>query len=193
MVGMRVGVLTFGLLLTILPMSATRASAAAELLAACSAPPATLGKYQPAKPGTVLPAVPFVDADGMDRPLDGLRGEALLVNVWATWCAPCVEEMPALDRLAAQTKQTGVRVVALSADREGAAVVRRFYEVNGVRNLPVAVDKTARVARATGIGGLPTTLLYAADGTEIGRVTGVAKWDAPEVVAFLTTCLAGRS
>ena len=136
MAGMRVGVLTFGLLLTILPMGATRASAAAEVLAACSAPPPTLGKYQPARPGTLLPAVPFVDADGTDRPLDGLRGEGLVVNVWATWCAPCVEEMPALDQLAAQTKQTGVRVVALSADREGAAVVRRFYEVNGVRNLP---------------------------------------------------------
>lgn len=192
-VGIRLRVLTFALLLTIVPMGATHASAAAGIGAACSAPPAALGKYQPAKPGTVLPAVPYVDADGMDRPLDGLRGEALLVNVWATWCAPCVEEMPALDRLAAQTKQTGVRVVALSADREGAAVVRRFYEVNGVRNLPVAVDKTARVARATGIGGLPTTLLYAADGTEVGRVTGVAKWDAPEVVTFLSTCLAGRS
>ena len=193
MVGMRVGVLAIGLMLAILPMAAPGASAAAETSAACSAPPPALGKFQPAKPGSLLPAAPFVDADGVDRPLDGVRGEGLLVNIWATWCPPCVEEMPALDRLAAQAKHTGVRVLALSADREGAAVVRRFYEVNGVRNLPVALDKTARVAHATGIGGLPTTLLYDATGAEIGRVTGVAKWDAPEVVTFLAACLAGRS
>ncbi|HYN38958.1 MAG TPA: TlpA disulfide reductase family protein [Rhodospirillales bacterium] len=193
MAGMRVGILVFGLaVLAILTMTATGASASGEPRAACAAPPAALGKYQPAKPDAALPAAPFVDAEGVDRPLDGLRGQALVLNVWATWCAPCVEEMPALDRLAAQTKQTGVRVLALSADREGGAVVRRFYEVNAIRHLPVALDKTARVARATGIGGLPTTLLYDAAGREIGRVTGVAAWDSSEVTAFLAACLAGR-
>ena len=196
---MRNGFLALGLVLAmvplpIVPLMGTGASvpAAAAERAACTAPPAALGKYQPAKPGASLPAVPFVDADGAEQPLDGLRGRALLVNFWATWCAPCVEEMPALDRLAAGTKANGPQVLTLSADREGATVVRKFYEVNGIRNLPVALDKTGRLARATGIGGLPTTLLYAADGSEVGRVVGIAKWDAPEVQAFLAACLAGH-
>lgn len=193
MAGIRVGVLTLAVILVILTMATTGASAAGETAAACGPPPAALGRFQSAEAGTMLPAAPFVDAAGVDRPLDGLRGEALIVNVWATWCAPCVEEMPALDRLAAQLDQTGVRVLALSADREGAAVVRRFYETNRISHLPVALDKTARVARAAGVAGLPTTLLYDTAGNEVGRVTGVAKWDAPEVVAFLVACLVGRA
>jgi thiol-disulfide isomerase/thioredoxin len=186
---MRMTILAFGLALAILPMPASGASAAAG----CAKPPSQLGKFQPAKPGTELPAASFVDADGHDQPLDGLRDEALVLNIWATWCAPCVEEMPALDRLAAQAERIGVRVLPLSADREGASVVRRFYAANNIHHLPVALDKTARVARATGVGGLPTTLLYDKHGNEFGRVVGVAKWDAPEVVDFLATCLAGRA
>ena len=191
---MRNVILALGLMLAILPLITAGASVAdpgAEH-AACAAPPSALGKYQPAKPGVMLPAVPFVDADGSERLLDGLRGRGLIVNFWATWCAPCVEEMPALDRLAARAKEQGLQVLTLSADREGAAVVRKFYDANAIRSLPIALDKTGRVARATGIGGLPTTVLYAADGSEVGRVVGIAKWDAPEVAAFLADCLAGR-
>jgi thiol-disulfide isomerase/thioredoxin len=188
---MREAILGLGLMmLAILLNVAAFASAAAA--GACAAPPPELGAFQPASGARSLPAVPYVDADGREQPLNGLVGMGLVVNLWATWCPPCVEEMPALDRLAAQTTRTGVRVLALSADREGAAVVRRFFDVNGIRNLPVALDKTGRVARAAGIGGLPTTLLYDTAGHEIGRLTGVAPWDAPEVVAFLGACLAGR-
>ena len=190
---MRMSILAFGLVLAILPMPAPGASAAGETAAECATPPPQLGKFQPAKPGAGLPAASFVDADGFDQPLDGLRGEALVLNIWATWCAPCVEEMPALDRLAAQSMRIGVRVLPLSADREGASVVSRFYATNNVQHLPVALDKTARVARATGVGGLPTTLLYDKEGNEIGRVVGIAKWDAPEVADFLAACLAGRA
>lgn len=195
---MRNGILALGLLLAIVPLAILPLIAAGASVpaiaaepAACAAPPAALGKYQSAKPGASLPAVPFIEADGSERPLDALRGRGLLVNFWATWCAPCVEEMPALDRLAAGAKAQGLQVLTLSADREG-ATVRKFYDVNDIRNLPVALDKTGRIARATGISGLPTTLLYAADGSEIGRVVGIAKWDAPEVAAFLAGCLAGH-
>ena len=181
-------------MLAIVPPIAAGASAAepAAPTGACVTPPQALGKYQPGKPGAALPAAPFVAADGSERPLDSLRGRPLLVNFWATWCAPCVKEMPALDRLAAQPP-AGLQVLTLSADREGAAVVRQFYEANGIRNLPVALDKTSRVARVTGVGGLPTTILYDAQGREVGRVVGVAEWDAKETLAFLAECLAGRS
>jgi thiol-disulfide isomerase/thioredoxin len=158
--------------------------------AACGPAPAALGKYQPAEAGRVLPQAAYVTADGVDRRVDELRGRGLVLNLWATWCAPCVEEMPALDRLAAAGAARGLDVLALSSDREGAPVVRRFYEVNKIGHLPVALDKTGRVARALGATGLPTTVLFDAAGREVGRMVGVAEWDAPAALDFLSACLA---
>jgi thiol-disulfide isomerase/thioredoxin len=159
---------------------------------ACASPPPTLGKYKPAQDAKEIPAATFVDGDGNEKSLADLRGKGIVVNFWATWCAPCVKEMPALDRLAAVAGQHGLRVLALSADREGAPVVRRFYDVNAIRHLPVAVDTMSRAARAVGVDGLPTTVLYAAQGREVGRVVGVAEWDAPTAIAFLSGCLPSR-
>lgn len=155
----------------------------------CSKPPAALGKYQPSPPGRELPTAPWVDEAGAERPVTELRGKGLVLNFWATWCAPCVKEMPSLDRLAGEAAARGFRVVALSADREGAPVVRRFFDVNGIGRLAVDIDKSSRVSRATGIDGLPTTILYDPAGREIGRVRGGAEWDAQGVVAFLGDCL----
>lgn len=186
---MRKSILGLGVtMLAILLNAAAFASTAAA--GACAAPPPELGAFQPASGAKSLPAVPFVDAAGREQPLNGLVGMGLVVNLWATWCPPCVEEMPALDRLAAQGKALGLRVLALSADREGAAMVRKFYDVNSIRNLDVALDRPSRVARALAATGLPTTVLFDAAGREVGRVVGVAKWDAPAVIDFLSHCLA---
>lgn len=157
--------------------------------ATCDQAPAELGKYRPAAGGGELPVTPWVDENGRERPVSDFRGEGLVLNFWATWCAPCVKEMPALDRLAAEADARGFRVVALSADREGAAAVRQFYVVNAVGHLPVALDRTSRVARAAGVEGLPTTIFYDSQGREVGRVVGAAEWDAPAVVDFLSTCV----
>jgi thiol-disulfide isomerase/thioredoxin len=186
---MRSALLGFALTAAILPNGASFASSAPV---ACASPPPALGKYQPARGGKHIPTTAFIDADGNDKSLADLRGEGLIVNFWATWCAPCVKEMPALDRMAGAAREHGLRVLALSADREGASVVRQFYDVNGIGHLPVAIDKMSRVARAIGIDGLPTTVLYDAEGLEVGRVTGVAEWDTPPVIAFLGGCLAAR-
>ncbi|MGZ8331158.1 MAG: TlpA disulfide reductase family protein [Rhodoplanes sp.] len=175
--------------MSILLSGAAHASAAP----ACTSPPASLGKYKPATDAKETTTTAYLDAEGNERPLSDLRGPGLVINFWATWCAPCVKEMPALDRLAATAGERGLRVLALSADREGAPVVRQFYEKNGVQNLQIAIDKMGRVGRATGIDGLPTTVLYDAKGREVGRVVGTAEWDDPAVVDFLVTCLAARS
>lgn len=159
---------------------------------ACASPPPALGKYSPAQDGHRIPEVAFLDDTGNEKSLADYRGQGLVVNLWATWCAPCVKEMPALDGLAGAAGGQGLRVLPLSADREGVPVVRRFYELNNIRNLPIAIDRMSRVARAIGIDGLPTTVLYDADGHELGRVIGVAEWDKPDVVEFLGRCLAER-
>jgi thiol-disulfide isomerase/thioredoxin len=181
----------FGLALAasaaILTNGATFASSAADV---CAAPPAALGHFQPAQEKTDLPSVPYVDENGKERTLSDGTDQGLVVNFWATWCAPCVTEMPALDMLAERGAKHGFRVVALSADREGTPIVRKFFAVNAIKNLQVALDKTSRVARAVGVSALPTTVLYDASGREVGRVVGVADWESPEVLQFLTVCLA---
>ena len=98
--------------------------------------------------------------------------------------------MPSLDRLAREVKDDRLIVLALSADREGAPVVRKFYDKNDIEHLPVAIDRISRVARALKVGGLPTTVMFDADGREVGRVVGTAEWDAPATLAFLRGCLA---
>jgi thiol-disulfide isomerase/thioredoxin len=157
--------------------------------AQCGKPPEEIAKFEASKEPAAAPDEPFTDETDQERTLAGLRGSGLVVNFWATWCAPCVKEMPALDALAKQLKDDGIVVLALSADREGAPVVRKFYEKNEITNLGIAIDRMSRVARSLKVGGLPTTILFDAAGREVGRVVGTAEWDQPATVEFLRGCL----
>jgi len=107
------------------------------------------------------------------------------VNVWATWCVPCREEMPTLDALQAELGGDDFEVVALSIDRAGSQIVRRFYDEIGVTNLNMYVDQTMLSMTALRTVGLPTTILIDAQGRELGRLVGPAEWDDPEMVSFL--------
>ncbi|MBI2584574.1 MAG: TlpA family protein disulfide reductase, partial [Rhodospirillales bacterium] len=118
------------------------------------------------------------------------RGEGVVLNLWATWCAPCVREMPQLDRLKGLLAGDGIRVLALSEDGGGAPLVKKFYDVNGIKNLEVLIDVGGNVLRDLRIRGLPTTVLIDAEGREVGRALGAAEWESDAVVAFLRRCLA---
>jgi len=124
-----------------------------------------------------LPEIRFQDEAGRALTLADFKGRLILLNVWATWCTPCREEMPALDRLQAKLGGPKFEVVALSIDREGAAVVRRFFADVGVRRLKLYVDPSGEAAGRLATVGIPTTLLIDRDGREIGRRVGPAKWD----------------
>lgn len=127
---------------------------------------------------------PFTFSDGAGRSLtlEQFRGRHVLVNVWATWCAPCRKEMPSLDRLARRLAGGSLAIVPLSIDELGAAVVRPFYERLGLENLPIYVDPSKKAMQALGVIGIPTTLIIGPDGREIARMTGPAHWDAPATV-----------
>ena len=128
-------------------------------------------------------AVAFTDAEGQERTFSDFQGEGLVVNLWATWCPPCVAEMPSLDRLQAMLRGERVRVLALSSDRGGRAVVEAFYQRTGVRELGVWLDPRGAAARGLGVRGLPTTVIVDRDGYERARLEGEAEWDAPALVA----------
>lgn len=132
-----------------------------------------------------VPDVRFVTEDGTRKSLEDFHGRVILLNVWATWCPPCVKEMPTLDALQGALGGPGFEVVALSIDKAGPGVVREFFDRIAVKHLKMYVDETMLSFTALRVVGLPTTLLINADGKEIGRLIGPAVWDDPEMVAFL--------
>lgn len=132
-----------------------------------------------------LEQVKFVDGEGRTRTLADFHGKVVLLNVWATWCVPCREEMPTLDRLQSRLGGEDFQVVALSIDQEGVDAVRDFYREIAVRGLDIFVDEKMDAIQTLGAFGLPVTLLLDRQGREVGRKLGAAQRDAPEVEAYL--------
>jgi len=129
--------------------------------------------------------VRYLTEDGSRGDMEDFRGKVILLNVWATWCVPCRDEMPTLDALQAELGSNRFEVVALSIDKAGSPVVRRFYDEIGITSLKMYVDKTMLSMTALRTIGLPTTILIDAQGQELGRLVGAAEWDDPEMVSFL--------
>jgi peroxiredoxin len=130
-------------------------------------------------PGTE-PAAAFSVAapDGTSLALGDFKGKVVLLNFWATWCEPCLEEMPALERLARTYRARGLVVVALSVDREGASVVRLYLERHRL-TFPVGLDPQQAVARLYRVWALPSTLILSRGGVALFAVHGARDWDSP--------------
>jgi len=127
-----------------------------------------------------LPDIRFVNAQGGQVGLDSLRGKVVLLNVWATWCAPCREEMPALNRLQEALGSDKFEVVALAVDKSGIEGARKFLTDIKADKLAVYADPTAKEGTTLKVIGMPTTILIDAEGREIGRLIGPAHWDSAE-------------
>jgi thiol-disulfide isomerase/thioredoxin len=127
-----------------------------------------------------LPEVRFQDANGAEKSLADWRGKVVLVNLWATWCAPCRKEMPALDRLQKELGSPKFEVVAISVDRTGLAGARKFLDETKVENLALYADPTTRLSSLLKAVGLPITVLLDTEGREIGRLVGPAEWDSED-------------
>jgi thiol-disulfide isomerase/thioredoxin len=163
--------------LAIIGLLATGQAAAAEMPIETTAP-------------HPLPALTFQAMDGQEATLEAFAGKVVVLNLWATWCAPCREEMPALDRLQAQFAGRDVVVLALSVDRAGPERVQQFLDEIGVKHLHVYRDPKAAATRALKVPGLPATILVDRQGREAGRVLGIAQWDGPAAVAAVERLLA---
>ncbi len=124
-----------------------------------------------------LPELRFADRGGHPLSLGDFRGRPVVLNIWATWCLPCRKEMPALDRLQAYFDKSRLVVLPLSIDRQGAPVVRRFYQEVGLTALGIYLDPSGKASRDLDVAGVPTTLLIDRDGREIARKLGPAEWD----------------
>ena len=136
--------------------------------------------------GEALPALRFLDMQGNETGLDAFEGKVVVLNLWATWCAPCREEMPSLRKLAAELDSDKAVVLALSVDRAGQDRVERFIaEIGGPGTMLIYRDPKATAARTLKVPGLPATILVDAEGKEAGRLLGIAAWDSPEALAIV--------
>jgi thiol-disulfide isomerase/thioredoxin len=139
-------------------------------------------------PPQLMPDFVFTDGSGKSLNLADFRGQAVVLNLWASWCGPCVEEMPSLDALQGQFAGKNLTVIALDEDRN-ADLAPVFFKRHEIKNLQVYNDAAGHGASALHARGLPTTILIRADGKEIGFMEGAADWSSPEIAAFLRSHL----
>lgn len=145
---------------------------------------ASLGKFIPLDQPRPAPAAEFTARDGGAVRLADFHGRLVLVNLWATWCAPCLREMPSLDRLQAKLG-SDIAVLAVSQDRGGAKVVEPFLDKLHLGALSIYLDPAGAVGRAFAVRGLPTSILIDRDGRMLGQLEGAAAWDGPDMRAVL--------
>lgn len=131
------------------------------------------------------PALQFTDAKGQKRSLADYKGHVLLVNLWATWCGPCVEEIPTLAALAGQMRAYGGLVLPISIDANGAQTVRPFYALHAITDLPILLDTDGDNLDVLNTDGVPVSLIIDPAGRLVGRLDGSANWNTPRVRAFL--------
>ena len=151
-------------------------------------PPAFSGEareFIPSSDPRPAPQSGFTTGEGKPVTLADMRGRVVLVNFWATWCVPCVQEMASLDRLQATLGGDGLTVLAMSQDRTGMEVVRPFYDKLKLANLGVYLDPKGTVARDFKVEALPVTVVIDRKGREVGRLVGPAAWDSPQAIALL--------
>jgi len=157
-------------------------------LAAQPGPPiaGSVENFSRIDPSLPTPDDGFTDVAGHPLSLADFRGKYVLLNVWATWCGPCVAEMPSLDRLQAQLGGADFVVLPVSVDRGGAVLVTDFYGKHRIQHLGVYVDPSNRIARSLSVSGLPTSFLLGPDGRAVGALVGATEWDTPEAIALIS-------
>lgn len=145
------------------------------------------------KAGTPAPNFGFLDPDGGKKTLQDFAGRPLLVNLWATWCTPCVAEMPTLDRVAAAYGPKGLAVLTISQDSQGLKVVKPFFKKHGLPHLKGWADPENLLGFDYATGLLPTSVLYDAQGKEMLRVIGAMDWEGAEAKGLIESAIASQA
>jgi len=151
---------------------------------------AKLGEFVPSSQPFAAPTISLTDSDGHTLELSELRGKLVLVNLWATWCEPCLREMPSLERLQSRLGER-IAVLAVSEDRGGNKAVEPFIAKLGLKSVKIYIDPKSEVGHAFGARGLPTSFLIDREGKVLGRVEGAAEWDSPKILGVLEPLLSG--
>lgn len=137
-----------------------------------------------------IPAAVFLDAHDAEVPLAQWQGKWVVLNFWATWCAPCRKEMPSLLRL--QQAMPELAVLPVATGRNAVEGIERFYEEAGVQALPILRDPKSELARPMGVMGLPVTVILNPQGQEVARLIGDAEWDSAHAQTILKAMMAAK-
>lgn len=148
-----------------------------------------MAKMVPASDALALPEAALLDAADGAADLTPYRGKVLLVNFWATWCAPCRAELAALDRLQGALGGETFAVMTVATGRNPVPAIEKLFADEGISHLPILRDTDQAFARASGVLGLPVSILVDRDGTEIARLVGDAEWDSDEAKALIQALL----
>ncbi len=144
----------------------------------------TLAQLKPGTPGRVAPNIPFMTRD-QQKTVKDFAGQVVVLNLWASWCAPCVKELPSLDRLQAAFNINDVVVLVVAQDTAGWAAVDRKWSTLGMKNIDTYLDEDLMLMNTYKAPSLPLTIIYDRKGREVARMMRPAEWDAPEAKAFL--------
>jgi thiol-disulfide isomerase/thioredoxin len=155
--------------------------------------PPSLSALVPSNPALPVPDVAFTDGSGKRHMLSEFRGRYVLLNMWATWCAPCVKELPALQTLQDGVAGSNFAVVPVNVGRSDALDTAKFQMAHGAGKLPVNVDTTLALMRMLHVYGLPVTVLIDPQGRQIARADGPADWDDPAAIAYFKALSASHS
>ncbi|MEO8723836.1 MAG: TlpA disulfide reductase family protein [Sphingobium sp.] len=138
-----------------------------------------------------MPDFEFTDPAGKKATLANFAGRPLLVNLWATFCGPCITEMPQLDGLSATYAKDGLQVVTISQDSAGADKVTAFFAKHPFKSLHPWMDSDNNFGFHYATGLLPTSVLYSADGREIARITGAMDWNSKDAQNVIEEAING--
>ena len=133
-----------------------------------------------------MPAYELQEITGKKASLKSLTGKVVVVNIWATWCGPCVKELPSLDNLQRAMEKKGVKVIGVAQDRAGEEVVPKFINKLRLKKITILLDSRSEMMRAHKLTGLPTTLFLDHSGNEVARLTGAIDWSSEDVVRLVT-------
>jgi len=140
-----------------------------------------------------LPPFEFADGNGAAKTLADFAGKVVLLNIWATWCVPCREEMPALDKLETELGGKDFAVVAVNIDKGGPDKARAFLADTGATRLTLYTDSSGKLFAALKAVGMPTTLMLDRDGKEIARLIGPADWSSAEAKRVVEATIAAKA
>jgi len=183
----RIAPVTLAFSLTVLALGGCHKQAAPEpqpTEAQVPAPAAAPAGPDTSQAGKPIPTAEIKNGDGQAAKLSDLKGRPLLVNLWATWCVPCIKELPTLDALAARDAGK-LQVVLVNQDLEGPRVVAPFLQKHPLKNSKPWLDTANALMIPLKVASLPTTILYDANGKEVLRVDRDLDWTGPEAKALL--------
>ena len=149
-----------------------------------------MSRFNFAAPQEDLSRLSLTDAEDHDVSLAQYRGKVVLLNVWATWCGPCVSELPELDHLQTVMGGRDFVIVPVSIDRGGAHKAEPFLRRMAIASVPVLFDSSNSIGRLMGAERIPLSIVIGRDGNEIGRFVGSADWDSSEARALLQYLIA---